>query len=96
MSDEYKIIAELVVSALGEGISVSGYVKEIKAVIDSFPNIRTMTHPMGTIIEAKRLDDIFEVVAYLNCLSRAYRSAIGDRHVLLGRRLHIEIPEWDV
>ncbi len=61
MTKNYKIIAELVVSTLGEGTSLSKYIKEIKKEIESYPGIRTLTHPMGTIVEANSLEDILAV-----------------------------------
>ncbi|MFV2015786.1 MAG: MTH1187 family thiamine-binding protein, partial [Candidatus Heimdallarchaeota archaeon] len=45
-----------------EGTSVSRYIKKAVKVIDSFAEIRTLHHPMGTIIEADDIDTIFKVV----------------------------------
>ena len=46
MEKKYKIIAELVVSTLGKGTSLSKYIKDIKKEIGSYPGIRTLTHPV--------------------------------------------------
>lgn len=58
-----KVIAELTYSVLGgEGTSVSKYIKKAVKIIDSFEEIKTLHHPMGTIIEADDIDTIFRVV----------------------------------
>ncbi|MHA2290375.1 MAG: MTH1187 family thiamine-binding protein [Promethearchaeota archaeon] len=56
-----KIIAELSTYPVGEGTSLSKFVKEAVKVIDNFPNIRVVHHPMGTVIEADDISQIFEV-----------------------------------
>ncbi len=56
-----KIIAELVTSPVGEGTSLSRFVKEAIKEIDSFPGIRVLHHPMGTVIEADTMDQILEI-----------------------------------
>ncbi len=56
-----KVIAELSTYPVGEGTSLSSYVKEAVKVIENYPNIRVVHHPMGTVIEADELDQIFEV-----------------------------------
>ena len=56
-----KIIAEIIVSAVGEGVSVSKFVKHAVKKIDSYPGIRVLHHPMGTVIEADTLDQVLEV-----------------------------------
>ena len=61
MNGKTKIIAELVISPVGEGTSLSKYVKEAVKVIESFPNIRVEHHSMGTNIEADDIDIILEV-----------------------------------
>ncbi|NPA75787.1 MAG: MTH1187 family thiamine-binding protein [Euryarchaeota archaeon] len=55
------IIAELTITPLGEGISVSRYVKKAYAVIKSSGLKHELT-PMSTVLEARTLDEIFEVV----------------------------------
>ena len=56
-----KVIAELVTSPVGEGTSLSKFVKEAIRKIDSFEGIRVLHHPMGTVIEADTIDQILEV-----------------------------------
>ncbi len=56
-----KIIAELSTYPVGEGTSLSQFVKKAVNIIDEFPEIRVVHHPMGTVIEADTLDQIFEV-----------------------------------
>jgi len=58
---DYTIIAELVVSPIGVGVSLSKYVKKAVEKINSRKDIRVLHHPMGTVIEATSLDTIFEV-----------------------------------
>ncbi len=60
-NEEYTIIAELVIAPHGVGTSLSKYVKEAVKVIDNYPGIRVLHHPMGTIIEAESLEVIFDV-----------------------------------
>ncbi len=58
-----KVIAELTYSVLGvEGTGISKYIKKAVNIIDSFNDIKTLHHPMGTIIEADDIDTIFKVV----------------------------------
>ncbi|MHA2029850.1 MAG: MTH1187 family thiamine-binding protein [Candidatus Kariarchaeaceae archaeon] len=58
-----KVIAELTYSVVGaEGTSLSKYLKKAIQVIDSFNEIRTLHHPMGTIIEADDIETILKVV----------------------------------
>jgi uncharacterized protein (TIGR00106 family) len=56
-----KIIAELSTYPVGIGTSLSKYVKEAVKIIDEFPDIRVFHHPMGTVIEANEIEQIFEV-----------------------------------
>ena len=56
-----KIIAEIITYPVGEGTSLSKFVKQAAKQIDSYPNIRVIHHPMGTVIEAETLDQVFEV-----------------------------------
>ena len=56
-----KVIAELVTSPVGEGTSLSKFVKEAIRESDSFEGIRVLHHPMGTVIEADTIDQILEV-----------------------------------
>ncbi len=53
------IIAELITFPIGEGTSLSKYVKAaIKALIDA--GVKATPGAMSTVIEAKTLDEIFE------------------------------------
>lgn len=61
MSKQHTIIAELVVSCLSVGTSLSKYVKEAVKAIEATEGIRVLHHPMGTVIEAHSLDKILEV-----------------------------------
>ncbi len=56
-----KIIAEITTFPVGEGTSLSKFVKEAAKEIDNFKGIRVIHHPMGTVIEAESLDQIFDV-----------------------------------
>ncbi|MFW9780515.1 MAG: MTH1187 family thiamine-binding protein [Candidatus Heimdallarchaeota archaeon] len=56
-----KIIAELSTFPVGLGTSLSEFVKKAVKEIDSFPKIRVIHHPMGTVIEADSLDQVFSV-----------------------------------
>ena len=56
-----KIVAEIICSAVGMGISVSKYVKIAVKAIEAYPGIRVMHHPMGTVIEADTMDQVLEV-----------------------------------
>ena len=56
-----KIIAELTTFPVGEGTSLSKYVKRAIEEINNYPNIRVIHHPMGTVIEADTLAQVLEV-----------------------------------
>lgn len=56
-----KIIAEITTYPVGAGTSLSKFVKKAVEVIDSYPGIRVVHHPMGTVIEADNLDQVFEI-----------------------------------
>ncbi len=56
-----KVIAEIVTSPVGEGVSLSKFVKEAIKEIDNYPGIRVLHHPMGTVIEADSVDQVMEV-----------------------------------
>ena len=55
------IIAELTLTPLGVGTSVSGYVRAAFEVIRA-SGLKYELTPMSTIIEARTLDEIFRVV----------------------------------
>jgi len=52
------IIAELTITPLGEGTSVSRYVKAALEAIKSL-GLKIELTPMSTVVEAESLDDIF-------------------------------------
>ena len=55
------IIAELSITPLGEGISVSRYVKiALQALKES--GVKFETNAMATVIECKSIEELFEVV----------------------------------
>lgn len=55
------VIAQVVVSVLGEGISVSRYVRiALKAMKDS--GVKITPGPMSTVIEADTVEEILEAV----------------------------------
>ena len=56
-----KIIAELSTFPVGEGTSLSKFVKKAVQIIDNFEEVRVRHHPMGTVIEADTLDQILEI-----------------------------------
>ena len=58
---ETTIIAEIVIAPHGVGTSLSKYVKEAVKIIDSYPGIRVLHHPMGTVIEAHDINAILDV-----------------------------------
>ena len=56
-----KIIAEITTYPVGEGTSLSKFVKKAVGVIDNYPGIRVVHHPMGTVIETDNLSQVFDV-----------------------------------
>lgn len=56
-----KVIAEISTYPVGEGTSLSKFVKKAVKEIDEYPNIRVVHHPMGTVIEADNIDTVLEV-----------------------------------
>ncbi len=56
-----KIIAELSTFPVGEGTSLSKFVKKAVQVIDNFEGVRILHHPMGTVIEADTLEQILTI-----------------------------------
>ncbi|MHA2091700.1 MAG: MTH1187 family thiamine-binding protein [Candidatus Kariarchaeaceae archaeon] len=78
-----KIIAELICSPVGVGVSVSEYVKEAVKAIENYPNIRFMHHPMGTVFEADTLDQVFEVtkIAHEAILSKGVKRVVTQLRI---------------
>jgi uncharacterized protein (TIGR00106 family) len=56
-----KIIAELSTFPVGEGTSLSKFVKKAVQEIEKYQGIRVVHHPMGTVIEADNIDQILEI-----------------------------------
>ena len=56
-----KIIADITTYPVSEGTSLSKYIKRAIEEINKYPDIRLIHHPMGTVIEADTLDQVFEV-----------------------------------
>jgi uncharacterized protein (TIGR00106 family) len=56
-----KVIAEISTYPVGEGTSLSKFVKKAVKEIDDYPNIRVVHHPMGTVVEADNIDTVLEV-----------------------------------
>jgi len=61
-SKGYRIIAEFSIHPVGEGTSVSGYVKTALAELRKAKGLRLQVTPMGTVIEAEKLSDILTAV----------------------------------
>lgn len=58
----YRIIAEFSVHPIGEGTSVSRYVRSALAELRKAKGLRLQVTPMATVIEAKELSDILTAV----------------------------------
>ncbi|MHA1968054.1 MAG: MTH1187 family thiamine-binding protein [Candidatus Hodarchaeales archaeon] len=56
-----KIIAELSTFPVGEGTSLSKFVKKAVQEIENYQGVRIEHHPMGTVIEADNIDQILEI-----------------------------------
>lgn len=56
-----KIIAELSTFPIGEGTSLSKFVKRAVQEIEKYQGVRVVHHPMGTVIEADNIDQILEI-----------------------------------
>lgn len=55
----YKVIAEFSIHPVGEGTSVSRYVRVALRELRKAREIRLIVTPMSTVIEAERVADIF-------------------------------------
>jgi len=60
--DEYRVIAEFSTHPLGEGTSLSRYVRSALDELRKAKSVRLSVNPMGTVIEAKSLQEIFAAV----------------------------------
>jgi len=56
------VIAEFSIHPIGEGTSVSGYVRAALAELKKRRGLRLKVTPMATVIEAEKLSDILPVV----------------------------------
>ena len=62
----FKVIAEFSIHPVGEGTSLSRFVREGVKVLKARKGLRLIVTPMGTVIEAKRLSDILAAVEAAN------------------------------
>jgi uncharacterized protein (TIGR00106 family) len=58
----FRVIAEFSIHPIGEGTSVSRYVKSAVEEIKKAKGVRFMVTPMATVLEAKNLSDILSAV----------------------------------
>jgi len=58
----YKVIAEFSIHPVGEGTSVSRYVKVAMRELRKAKGIRLMVTPMATVVEADKISEIFKAV----------------------------------
>jgi uncharacterized protein (TIGR00106 family) len=61
-SKRYNVIAEFSIHPIGEGTSVSRYVKTALEELKRARGLRLQVTPMATVIEAERLSDILTAV----------------------------------
>jgi uncharacterized protein (TIGR00106 family) len=57
-----KVIADFSVHPIGEGTSVSSYVKPAVDELKKAKGVRLMVTPMGTVLEADSLSEVLEAV----------------------------------
>jgi len=76
----HMIIAELAIFPTSEGVSVSKYVRKALEEIEK-SGLKHETGAMSTTIEAKSLDEIFEVI------KRAHEAIVG----MGAKRIHIDL-----
>jgi len=60
--EEYRVIAEFSTHPLGEGTSLSRYVKASVEELRKAKGVRLVVNPMGTVIEARSLSEILAAV----------------------------------
>jgi uncharacterized protein (TIGR00106 family) len=58
----YRVIAEFSIHPIGEGTSVSRYVRAALAELRKARGLRLQVTPMATVIEARRLSEILTAV----------------------------------
>lgn len=56
------IIAQLIISPVGENVSLSKFVKTAINIIKKH-NVKFETNAMSTIIETRNLDDLFSIIS---------------------------------
>lgn len=59
---EYRVIAEFSIHPIGEGTSLSRYVRSALRELKKAKGLRLQVTPMATVIEAERLSDILPAV----------------------------------
>lgn len=57
-----RVIAEFSIHPIGEGTSVSGYVRSALAELEKAKGVRIMVTPMATVMEAGSLSEILAAV----------------------------------
>ena len=60
--EEYRVIAEFSTHPLGEGTSLSRYVRSALDELRKAKGVRLLVNPMGTVIEANSLQEVFAAV----------------------------------
>ena len=63
---DYRVIAEFSIHPIGEGTSVSEYVRVALDELKKAKGLRLQVTPMGTVIEASKLGDILAAVEAAN------------------------------
>jgi uncharacterized protein (TIGR00106 family) len=58
----YRVIAEFSIHPIGEGTSLSRYIKRALAELKKTKGLRLQVTPMATVIEAEKLSDILSAV----------------------------------
>jgi uncharacterized protein (TIGR00106 family) len=56
-----RVIVDFTSSPVGIGTSLSSYVRKAVQIVEK-SGLKTMTHPMGTIIEGDSLEQIFNII----------------------------------
>ena len=59
------MIAQFSISPVGEGVSLSGYVKEVVKIIKE-TGFKFKTNPMSTTVEIDNLKSLFDLIEKLN------------------------------
>jgi uncharacterized protein (TIGR00106 family) len=64
VQDGYVVIAEFSIHPIGQGTSVSRYVRAALAQLRKDSGIRLVVTPMGTVMEARSLHDLLAAVEH--------------------------------